>query len=189
MIALAGTTCVASPESAIVRDRRQRAAAAFQDGILLFHASSELNISADGFRQDPVFYYFAGLANTVGAVLAIDGKTGESWLFLPTKPPFLKSGLQPEVQPGADSEKRLGIEHVVDWSKLEEFLASHASQAVPLYYANDFSKFDELPANLLSQKSPEAPTWLQVLLQKWSAFEAKEVGARVQGLMEIQPRR
>ena len=57
---------------------------------------------------------------------------------------------------------------------------------VPLYYARDFSKGSEPPANLLSQKSLEAPTWLQVLLQKWPAFEAKEVGARVQGLMEIQ---
>ena len=38
----------------------------------------------DGFRQDPAFYYFTGLANTVGAILAIDGRSRESWLFLPT---------------------------------------------------------------------------------------------------------
>jgi Xaa-Pro aminopeptidase len=177
---------MATPDRTIVRQRRQRAAAAFQDGILLFHASSELNSTADGFRQDPFFYYFTGLANTVGAVLAIDGKADESWLFLATKPPFLKSGLQPEVQPGSESEKRLAIEHVVDWSKLEEFFASHTGQASPLYYADDFSKFPELPSNLLSQRSPSAPTWLQVLLQKWPAFEAKEVGQRIQDLMEIQ---
>lgn len=185
-VVLAGTTCMATPDRTIVRQRRQRAAAAFQDGILLFHASSELNSTADGFRQDPFFYYFTGLANTVGAVLAIDGKADESWLFLATKPPFLKSGLQPEVQPGSESEKRLAIEHVVDWSKLEEFFASHTGQASPLYYADDFSKFPELPSNLLSQRSPSAPTWLQVLLQKWPAFEAKEVGQRIQDLMEIQ---
>jgi hypothetical protein len=123
-IVLASTTCLAKLESGIVRERRQRAAAAFHDGILLFHASSELTITADGFRQDPFFYYFTGLGNTVGAVLAIDGKTGESWLFLPTKPPFSKSGLQPEVLPGEESEKRLGIEHVFDWSKLQDFLVS-----------------------------------------------------------------
>jgi len=84
-IVLAGTTSMATSENGIARERRQRAAAAFHDGILLFHASSELNITADGFRQDPFFHYFTGLGNTVGAIFAIDGKAGESWLFLSTK--------------------------------------------------------------------------------------------------------
>jgi len=57
---------------------------------------------------------------------------------------------------------------------------------VPLYYARDSSKYFELPANLISQRSPDAPTWVNVLLQKWPFFEAKEVGARLQGLMEVQ---
>jgi hypothetical protein len=35
----------------------------------------------------------------MGAVLAIDGRSGESWLFLPSQPPSLRIGLQPEVQP------------------------------------------------------------------------------------------
>jgi len=73
-----GFACWATSESSVVRERCQRAA-------------------ADGFRQDPFCYYFAGLANTVGAVLAIDGKSGESWLFLPSNPPFARLGLQPEA--------------------------------------------------------------------------------------------
>jgi aminopeptidase P-like protein len=80
-------------QSADFAERRQRAANEFHDGILLLHASSEFNASADGFHQDPYFYYFTGLENTVGALLAIDGKSNESWLFLPSHPPFLKSGL------------------------------------------------------------------------------------------------
>jgi hypothetical protein len=52
------------------------------------HASSELNAAADGFHQDAFFYYFTGLENSVGAVLAIDGKANESCLFLPSHPPF-----------------------------------------------------------------------------------------------------
>lgn len=170
-----------------MRDRRERAAAAFHDGILLLHANSELDINADGFRQDPFFYYFTGLENTVGALLAIDGRAGESWLFLNTKPPsFLAGVLQPEVRPGTDSEKRLDIEHVLDWSKLQDFLASRAKPGVLLYYANDSLNFSELPANLVSHKSSEAPTWLQVLLLKWPAFDVKEVGAQVQSLMDVQ---
>ena len=123
-IVLMSSTCTATAENNPQRERRQRAAAEFHDGLLLFHASSGLDSSADGFRQDPLFYYFTGLGNTVGAVLAIDGKSGESWLFLPSQPPFMKSGLQPEVKPGLEDAKRLGIEHVVDWSELKKFLAS-----------------------------------------------------------------
>src|SRR5271169_5938311 len=114
--------CTAQAQNAAFAGRRQRAANGFRDGVLLLHASSAMDLTADGFRQDPYFYYFTGLGNTVGAVLAIDGKSGESWLFLPSNPPFSRIGLQPEVQPGPEAALRLGIEHVVDWSELEGFL-------------------------------------------------------------------
>jgi len=185
-LVLISSTCTATSQNTVLRERRQRAAAEFRDGILLFHANSGLDSSADGFRQNPFFYYFTGLANTIGAVLAIDGRSGESWLFLPSKPPFLTLGLQPEVQPGPESAKRLGIEHVIDWSELEGFMASRAGQAPPLYYCDDLSTFDELPANLLSPKSPHAPVWLQIILQRWPAFEAKEAGERIEVLMSVQ---
>ena len=92
------------------------------DGVLLLHANSELDMNTDDFHRDPFFYYFTGLGNTVGAVLAIEGKSGESWLFLPSQPPFLKSGLQPEVEPGRGAAETLRIDHVVNWSDLESFL-------------------------------------------------------------------
>src|ERR1700674_2756814 len=107
LVVLVSTAIGTVAQGSVVSERRHRAAAEFHDGILVLHASSELNLTADGFRQDPYFYYFTGLGNTVGAILAIDGKANESWLFLPSKPPFLKSGLQPEVRPGAESEKQL----------------------------------------------------------------------------------
>ncbi len=105
-------TFLGAVDNATIGARRKRAASAFHDGILIIHAPSQLNISADGFRQDPYFYYFTGLDNTVGALLAIDGKSGESSLFLPDNPPFQKAGRQLEVLPGADAAKRLGINHV-----------------------------------------------------------------------------
>jgi Xaa-Pro aminopeptidase len=185
-IVLMNSTCTTAAENNPQRERRQRAATEFHDGVLLFHANSELSITADGFRQDPLFYYFTGLGNTVGAVLAIDGKSGESWLFLPSQPPFLKSGLQPEVKPGLEDAKRLGIEHVVDWSELKEFLSSRANRAPPLYYADDVGKFAELPNNLVSPKSPVAPAWLQVILQRWPVFEARDAAERIQALLAVQ---
>jgi Xaa-Pro aminopeptidase len=167
-------------------ERRSKAAAEFHDGILLLHANSQLSTSADGFRQDPYFYYFTGLENTVGAVLAIDGKSKESWLFLPSHPPFLRAGLQPEAKPGADTEKRLVIQHVVDWSELKEFFSSRAGQKVALYFASGFSHVDELPEDLLSTQSPQAPAWLQVILQKWPSFDATDATERIRDQMTVQ---
>jgi Xaa-Pro aminopeptidase len=176
----------ASAQNDALAERRHRAAKVFHDGVLLLHASSAMDISADGFRQDPYFFYFTGLENTIGAVVAIDGKKGESWLFLPTNPPYQKRGLTPEIQPGGDAAKQHGFEHVVDWSELEAFLKAHSSTPEPLYYSEDFPKYAELPPQLLSSKSPEAPTWLQIILRKWPAFQAKESSKQIQALMEVQ---
>jgi Xaa-Pro aminopeptidase len=173
-------------QSADFAERRHRAAKEFHDGILLLHATSEFNPAADGFHQEPFFYYFTGLENTVGAVLAIDGKSNESWLFLPSHPPFLRLGLQPEAKVGPQAEKRLAIEHVVDWSELSGFLATHFNEGASLFFASGSFRFDELPRELLSPKSPEAPAWLQVVLQKWPGLEAKEATERIQDLMTVQ---
>jgi len=164
-------------------ERRQRAATAFHDGIVLLHASSATEVAADGFHQEPYFFYFTGLENTVGAVLAIDGTKGDSWLFLPANPPFRKYGLVPEIQPGAANS---GFDHVVDWSELDRFMGAHSSAR--LYYAEDESRFAELPPSLLSPKFPQAPTWLQIILQKWPALEVKESSKELQALMEVQNR-
>jgi Xaa-Pro aminopeptidase len=185
-VALLGTVRGAAAEPSGTVERRQRAASAFRDGILLLHASSALDSAADGFRQDPFFYYFTGLGNTVGAVLAIDGKSGETWLFLPSRPPFLRGGLQPEAQPGAEAAKFLGIEHVVDWSEMENYFSGRAAQAPVLYFADAGLGFSQLPSNLLSAKSPTAPMWLQAILQKWPTFEAKDASDRIEALMEVQ---
>src|SRR5215831_16470303 len=182
---LCGSVCV-SAESSAMRDRQQLAATEFHDGILLLHAKSQLDITADGFRQDPYVYAFTGLQNTIGALFAIDGKSGECWLFLPSKPPLIKLGLQPEVAPGPEAVKNLGIEHVVDWSELEGFFARQASRFARLYYVRDAVAYAELPPILVSQKAPDAPTWLQEVLQKWPALEVNEVSDRVNALMAIQ---
>jgi Xaa-Pro aminopeptidase len=173
-------------ESADFAQRRQRAANEFRDGILLLHANSDLNPSNDGFHQDPFFYYFTGLENTVGAVLAIDGKSNESWLFLPSHPPFQRSGLPPEVKPGPEAETALALQHVVDWSELNGFLAARSGQAASLYFAGVAFHFDELPGDLLSTRSPQAPAWLQLIFQKWPGLEGKEATGRIQELMTVQ---
>jgi len=167
-------------------ERRQRAAAAFHDGLVLLHASSRAELLADGFHQNPYFYYFTGLENTVGALLAIDGKCGDSWLFLSQNLPYNRAGLQPDVRPGVEDAKRLGIEHVVDWANLESFLASRSTQPTVFYYAGEPVVLNELPVQLQNAKNPEAPLWLQMILQRWPAFEAKEASRQIDELLEVQ---
>jgi Xaa-Pro aminopeptidase len=178
-----------SAETNLTSERRHRAANALHDGILILHASSRFDSTADGFRQDPFFYYFTGLENTMAAVLAIDNKSGESGLFLPPDPPFAKRGLVPEVVPGVDAAKRLGVDHVLDWSTLESYLSQRATPGAIIYYTDDGSTLNELPPKLLTGKSTKAPLWIQAILEKWPAFEAKDATGQVQALMEVQDER
>ena len=182
---LSAAVCVHGDEKGELQERRQRAAVAFHDGILLVHAKSALDAAGDGFRQDPAFYYFTGLENTSGALLAIDGRSGESWLFLASHPPFSKI-LPPEISASPEAAKQLGIEHVVDWSELESFLAQRASSPTTLYYRASLSDAEELPSNITSEKNHQAPLWAITIATKWPSFQLKEAGRPVYGLMAVQ---
>jgi len=162
--------------------RRQRAAAEFSDGILIVHAKSVAEDTSDGFRQDAAFYYFTGLENTIGAILAIDGRSHQSWLFLhpPTRAERLFAGLA-----GADAGKQTGIKHVADWSELRNFLEKNGSSATLLYYAAVKQSRPELPPDI-SADPPEAPLWALTIANRWPSFQLKEVGARVNALMDVQ---
>ncbi len=67
-----------------------------------------MDIAADGYRQDPYFYYLTGQENAVSAVLAIDCKVGRV-VAVPSIPaPFSKAGVKPTLVPGADAARLTG---------------------------------------------------------------------------------
>ncbi len=165
----------------VLRQRRHRAAQLFRDGILLLRARRTLDITADGFRQDGSFFYFTGLANTSGALLAIDGRSGESWLFLEPDPPLRRAGLTPEAVPDSAAGARLGIEHVVDWAGLASFLSDRTGGH--LYF--EALPSSEMPPTLENKAAPRAPLWLQVILARWS-FTSKDGARQIDSLMAIQ---
>jgi Xaa-Pro aminopeptidase len=107
--------------------RRAEAMRRMPDGLLLL-PSRAFVFRADqlvdpAFLQDPNFYYFTGLSSASGAVLAIDGAARESWLFVPkTLPGFAQMLSMAHIEPGDETAKRLGIEHVVDRKGLPAFL-------------------------------------------------------------------
>ena len=63
--------------------RRRAVMEKIPDGIIVLRAFSALkHWDESGFHQDASFYYFTGLANLHGAILALDGRQKESWLFV-----------------------------------------------------------------------------------------------------------
>src|SRR5215469_14801647 len=66
--------------------RRKAAIEKIPDGILLLHSYSGLkHWEESGFHQDSSFYYFTGMTNAHGAILALDGQKKAAWLFVPPR--------------------------------------------------------------------------------------------------------
>lgn len=125
-----------APTAGELRVRRERAMDAFGDGILLVRAARSAAWSEDSFRQHHDFYYFTGLENTLGAVLALDGRARQAWLLLPTKEPGLLGLRAPEAAPG--QERELGVDHVGPLSEIDQLFTADLSGATmsrPVLYA------------------------------------------------------
>src|SRR4051812_10066578 len=186
LVVLVATSFTSSAQAGELRERRNRAASAFPDGILLLHARSSIDLAADGFRQDPIFYYYTGVENAAGALLAIDGRSRESWLFLPSQDPFVDPVLRPEVSAGPESAKQLEIDHVVDWGELESFLAARAVSPAKIYYFRDRLSPDELPNAFLGKEARVEPLWLNTIKRRFPAFELVNAGLALSDLMAVQ---
>jgi Xaa-Pro aminopeptidase len=107
--------------------RRAEALRRLPDGILLVRSRSfQFHGDQDylaGYQQDPNFFYLTGLSSAAGAMLAIDGASKETWLFVPQRLTGVAS-MMPNllVTPGADTAKSLGLDRVVERSELSTFL-------------------------------------------------------------------
>jgi len=112
--------------------RRQSVMSAASDGIVLLHSfSGPKSWSDSGFRQDSNFYYLTGLENLHDAILAVDGTTKESWLFVMAPTAREQRRFSGSVLNGWDSaylapdhqtEQLLGIEHIVAWEGFSDFI-------------------------------------------------------------------
>lgn len=74
-----------------------------------------------GFKQATDFQYFTGLSAVVGAVLAMDGRSGKALLFVPPPDPNL-TRWQPSE--GAASARRVGVDEVRAIDSLAAWLAA-----------------------------------------------------------------
>jgi Xaa-Pro aminopeptidase len=162
-----------------LQERRQRAAKEFSDGVLLLHSGIVTDFAADGYREGAGFFYLTGLEDSPGVILAIDGKTAGSWLFIP---PAATPGA-PEALSGAAEALKLGLVHVLNWNELESFLARQAQVGAKIYYERGTA---ELPDNLAATKEIRAPAWIQLLQKRWPAMEFKPANLKLFSLMDVE---
>jgi Xaa-Pro aminopeptidase len=183
LLGLFATTAVEAADRAELKERRQRAAKAFPDGVLLLHSRATIEYEADGYREDPAFYYLTGLENAQPAILAIDGKSGQSWLFVAEAKIYAGAAANWAVKPGSESAEHLGIEHVEDWTKLGKFLDDRAGSGSKVYYQPTNA---QLPPNLSAGKGDREPSWIQLLQQRWPKLDFQPVGTKLFTVMAVQ---
>src|SRR2546430_3430064 len=100
--------------------------------------------------------------------------------------PRSAKSLQAEVSPGPEAARRLGIDHVGDWSELEDFLARHGSSSSTLYYVAQRFSLEEVPPSVAAGKTPEAPLWAIAVAKQRPSSQLKGVAGRVYALMAGQ---
>ncbi len=169
--------------------RRKAALEKIPDGILLLRTSRGLkHWDESGFHQDPSFYYFTGLANAHGAILALDDTKKESWLFVPPRIPLAGDlhGFDAVLfDPGPQTEKELGIDHVVSCDQFVTFIESrrkdnpklvlYTDQGGQTGFMSGDGKFGT-PPGLGPLQNPNL-TWTNMLRQHWSDLEVKDAFA------------
>jgi Xaa-Pro aminopeptidase len=161
--------------------RRRSVMNAAPDGIVLLHSfSAPKGWSDSGFQQDSNFYYLTGLENLHNAIVAVDGTTKESWLFVmaPTKreqrrfSKVLTGWDSAYLNPGHETEQLLGIDHVVAWDGFSNFIQTRRTANSKTVFYLDQSGEGKMVADISNPPglSPiENPylLWSSAIKTKW----------------------
>ncbi|MCI0625216.1 MAG: aminopeptidase P N-terminal domain-containing protein [Acidobacteria bacterium] len=155
---------------ATFRARRDRAMQAAADAIILIRSRSSVwALNEVAFRQDPTFYYLTGLTNAVGALLVLDARRHESWLFVP-EPGQLGSVLHAPygyVESGSASADRLGLDYIASWSDFASFVDRRLAEDPTLVIRGPFRNdpVNATPARLIG--GDQAGLWESALRVRW----------------------
>jgi len=164
------------------RTRRQSVMNAVSDGIVLLHSFSAPKSWRDsGFQQDSNFYYLTGLENLHDAILAVDGTTKESWLFVMAPTAREQRRFSDSVLNGWDSaylapdhqtEQLLGIDHIVAWDGFADFIETQRKANPKIQFYLDRSGEGKMVADV-SNPPGLAPIenpyllWAAAIKAKW----------------------
>ena len=174
-----------SIDSAEYQARRLAAMEKIPDGIVVLRAFSGMkHWDESGFHQDASFYYFTGLGNLHGAILALDGTQKESWLFVSPRLGSFGAELHGFdsacLDPGSQTEAELKFNHVVPWDQFAAFVDSrHKNNPKLVLYVDSAGQTGQMqgdpkiPAGLSPMENPHL-VWSTMLRQKWADIEVKD---------------
>jgi Xaa-Pro aminopeptidase len=177
--------------------RRRAAIEKIPDGIVVLRAFSGMkHWDESGFHQDASFYYFTGLANLHGAILALDGTQKESWLFVSPRLGSFGANLHgldsAFLDPGAQTEGELKIDHVVPWDQFAAFieLRQKSNPKLVLYADSDgqtgrMAGDPKIPTGLGPVENPHL-VWSTMLRQKWQDIEVKDAFAVLDDVRSVK---
>lgn len=161
LLLLASSTATALAHMGIepgeFQERRQAVMNAASDGITLLHSFSAPKSWRDsGFQQDSNFYYLTGLENLHDAILAVDGTSKETWLFV-MAPITEREHRRFDALSGWDSvyltpehrtEQALGIDHIVAWDEFVGFIETRRKANPQLVLYLDQSREGKMMADV-----------------------------------------
>jgi Xaa-Pro aminopeptidase len=169
--------------------RREAVMAAAADGVVLLHANSGPKSWSDaGFQQDSNFYYLTGLQNLHGAILALDAKTRQTWLFVmppgaPEQRRFsdMTGWDSAYLTPGRQSEQLLGVDHVVAWDEFTGFIDAHRKADPELALYLDEGGQGKMVADVsnppgLSPIENPFVLWSAAITTRWPDARIKDAG-------------
>ena len=120
-------------------ERRSRLMAALPDGVVLLHARPSPKSDTEwGYVQDPSFYYFTGLSDVTGAILALDGPGSRALLFLPPPPEsfgFPVTGLVPPA--GSETAAEFGVDDAQSWDRFGSWVRQRLAEGVTTLYVDE----------------------------------------------------
>ena len=108
--------------------RRAKVLQKIGDGVAILQGATETS-AYEKFRQSNQFYYLTGVA-TPRAILAIDGRTKKSTLYLPPTNPQMERSEGPLLGPGAAAEALSGIERVLPRGDFDAFAATLGGRTI-----------------------------------------------------------
>ena len=108
--------------------RRAKVLQKIGDGVAIIQGATETS-AYEKFRQSNQFYYLTGVA-TPRAILAIDGRTKISTLYLPPNNPQMERSEGPLLGPGPAAEQLSGIEQVRPRGEFDGFAATLGGRTI-----------------------------------------------------------
>lgn len=180
--------------------RRKAVLEKVPDGIVLLRSYSGLkHWDESGFHQDASFYYFTGLTNLHAAILALDGQQKESWLFVgPRQGSFgaeLRAWDSVSLDPGAQTEKELMIDHVAPWDQFVSFIESRRKNNSKLVLYTDsagqtgrMSGEASVPQGLDPMENSHW-VWADMLHRHWADLEVKDAFAILDEVRSVKSTR